>query len=145
MSARLALRLSAAVALAIGAAIFAPACGAQTCGAGQTEVCLEDGTTCTCPRPCETYDDCEATKTAADDVRFCYGGDLELCLPKAFFVNVCRSGEACTGGLCATTGTCSLLCQHSDECASGCCAWDRAGDAKNPTCAADPAGKDCLK
>ena len=137
-------RLLALVALSGVALLAAPACGPETCGAGQTQVCLDDGTTCTCPRPCETFDDCAASATDANDVRFCYGGDLKQCLPPQFFTNKCRNGQSCTGGMCATTGVCNLLCRHSAECASGCCSWDRTTDAKNPSCADDPAGKTCL-
>ena len=87
---------------------------------------------------------CAASATDANDVRFCYGGDLKQCLPPQFFTNKCRNGQSCTGGMCATTGVCNLLCRHSAECASGCCSWDRTTDAKNPSCADDPAGKTCL-
>lgn len=144
-AARLAARALAALVIACVTALAAPACGPETCGAGQTQICLEDGTTCTCPRPCASYDDCVASATDANDVRYCYGGDLAMCLPANFFVNKCRTGQACTGGICATTGACEVLCSHSSECASGCCAWDHATDAKNPTCAADATGKTCIK
>ncbi len=139
----LARRALACAVLAVAAAVAAPACGPETCAGGQTQVCLEDGTTCTCPRPCETFDDCAASASDPADVRYCYGGDLKLCLPPRFFTNTCRTGQACTGGLCVTTGACNLLCNHSAECASGCCAWDPASEAKNPTCTDELAGKAC--
>lgn len=136
------IRLLLASLLALAVALSVPCCGSETCGAGQTQVCLDDGTTCVCPTPCASFDDCAGSDPSSE--RYCYGGDLGLCLPPTFFTNKCMGGIDCTGGMCTTTGVCSLLCARSSDCESGCCAWDRTGARRNPTCADTLTGHTCL-
>lgn len=126
----------------IGLAGAAPSCSTETCANGQALVCLQDNSECTCPDPCNNFDDCKPQGGVA---RFCYT-KLSACLPAEYFTGTCSDGTPCTGGTCiSNTGRCAPLCTHSSECPSRCCVYTPTqGVAPNPYCEESATGHTCI-